>query len=146
MISFLSSSTFRFLLLPLFTTILAFMVKLCCKKDNIWLFTREDFSVGPNISSTAIFILMSKCAIVANDAVSANNYELASKSFELVIEMLVILFVFLFGLLGMTILIRRLGWERINERHRLKIGWGIIFPNLIGIIYLIVAFTKSIKI
>ncbi len=140
MVEFISSQLFQYFILPLCTTLLSLIIRISTKKDSGCLFRREDFAIGMDISATAIFIILSKCAIVAGNIV--RNPDLVQKGSELLIQMLVVSFVLLMGLMAVTTVVRRLGWEQ--QDSRLKMFWGVIFPNIIGIIYLIIVYSKSI--
>lgn len=145
MIQILSSPIFQYLILPLLTTLLTIILKIASKNDSLLLFKREDFAVGIDLSATSLLILMSKCAIVAG-ILNQNNVDrdVVSNGSELLLEMIIIFIGMFIGLFALTIIVRRIGWHK--EQQRLKIFWGIILPDIIGVIYLIIVYSKSIAI
>jgi len=107
---------------------------------------KEDFAIGPNLITTSIFILVSKISIVALNI--KLQPELLNAGTEIIMRLVVYLVIMLFGLIALMTIVRRFGWERdiITGQNRLKTGAGIVFPDIMGLLYLIMAFTMNIEI
>ncbi len=146
MIEFISGSVFRFFWLPLFTVLLTMLIKACSKKESMRFLDKEDFAIGPNLITTSIFILVSKISIVALNI--KLQPELLNAGTEIIMRLVVYLVIMLFGLIALMTIVRRFGWERdiITGQNRLKTGAGIVFPDIMGLLYLIMAFTMNIEI
>ena len=142
MIDFLSGETFRFFWLPLSTVFVTVLLKVVLKNDNDKWLTWNDCAVGPNLITTSIFILLSKASIIA---IYSKADE--SKSSEKLVTLFVYLIFLVIGILTLSIIIKRCGWEQDKEtdKWQLKRWWGIVFPNLIGILYLIIVYSFNTK-
>lgn len=107
---------------------------------------KEDFAIGPNLITTSIFILVSKISIVAVNI--KMQPEIRDAGTEIIMRIVVYLVVFLIGLIVLTAMVRRNGWERnhLTGQNRLKTGTGILLPDIVGLLYLILAFTIDVDI
>lgn len=146
MIEFISGSTFRFFWLPLFTVLLTMLIKACSKKESMRFLDKEDFAIGPNLITTSIFILVSKISIVALNIKMQPN--LLDAGTEIIMRLVVYLVIMLVGLIVLMAVVRRFGWslDRITGQNRLKTGGGILLPDIVGLLYLVMAFTTDIEI
>jgi hypothetical protein len=132
MLEILSSTYFKYLAVPLITTFLVIFIKIVSRNDRFTLFKKEDFAFGLNMGVTAVLILLGNCVNVAQKGLTDNNItQLAN---ETLLKSSWIILILVFGLWGMSTIVRRLGWKYDDE---LKIFWGIVVPDIFGLIVLI---------
>lgn len=132
MIKILSSTYFKFLIVPLLTTFLVIFIKSVSRNDKHKFLKREDFAFGLEMGVTAILLLLGNSVTVAQQTLT--NPDLAVKVSEKLLSSGWITPILIFGLWGISTIVRRIGWRSDTE---LKIFWGIIFPDLFGLVILI---------
>lgn len=132
MIKILSSTYFKFLIVPLLTTFLVIFIKSVSRNDKHKFLKREDFAFGLEMGVTAILLLLGNSVTVAQQTLT--NPDLAVKVSEKLLSIGWITPILIFGLWGISTIVRRIGWRSDTE---LKIFWGIIFPDLFGLVILI---------
>lgn len=144
MIDFFSGSQFRFFWLPLITVVLTILIKAAFKRQTMKFLEKEDFAIGPNLITTSIFIVVSKISIVA---LNINDQRLTTLSgTEIIMRLVIYLLLMLVGLVILMTIVSRYGWETDMVAHRqcLKTFPGIVLPDIVGLAYLIFAFTMNI--
>lgn len=133
MLELLSNKYFQFFVIPLMTTLLAVFVKIVSRNDKFSTVKKEDFAIGLEIAITAILLLTSDTLKYASSVTKATE-NLHPLNNDKLLTVPWILLVFFIGLWGISTLIRKMGWESETEMNW---WWGIILPNLFGLISLI---------
>ena len=144
MIDFLTSNNFQCLVLPLITTGITIFARIISRPDKLGAIDRSVFNVGINLCVTAIFVLVTKCIILAN-AIIGNAIEL-KLGMEILIKFGAECFGMVIGMFAVAYVVHKYGWE-FNDVHnmRISLGWGIIMPNIVGIMYLVFVFTQTVN-
>ena len=132
MIEILSSTYFKFLIVPLLTTFLVIFIKSVSRNDRHTFLKKEDFAFGLEMGVTAILLLLGNSVSIAQQTMK--NEDLMITANEKLLSIGWIAPILIFGLWGISTIVRRLGWETDTE---LKVFWGIIFPNIFGLVILI---------
>lgn len=140
MYEILTSAVFKYLAIPLLTTLLNIFVKANSRsKDNLG-YSKEDFAVGLQILMTAITIFLLHCVTSLKALLDENKLPVekinAEKVNILQNQLLIspwIILVLVFSLWGFSSLISKHGWEDKD-----KATWivGIILPVTYGLIVL----------
>jgi len=134
MIEVLSSTYFKYLVVPLLATIFVIFIKSVSRNDrqhNTFL-KKEDFAFGLEMGVTAILLLLGNSVTMAQQTIS--DPSIVSVVNEKLLFVGWIALALSFGLWGVSTIVRRLGWQGETE---LKIFWGIIFPDIFGLVVLI---------
>lgn len=127
-VEFFGTPEARFLGIPFITLVVSICLKLCSKPQIGWA-DRNLFYLGNNISTTAILILFVEFCNVARE----KNIDQMITIFLMFVVVLVVAF-------GMTQYIRTKGWENnVINGVQLKMWSGIIFPDLVGFVLLLVS-------
>ena len=113
MIEILSSTYFKYLIVPLLTTFLVIFIKSVSRNDRYKFFKKEDFAFGLEMGVTAILLLMGNSVTIAQQSIS--NPLLAVPVNEKLLTIGWITPVLIFGLWGLSTIVRRLGWESIQN-------------------------------
>ena len=132
MIEILSNTYFKYLVIPLVTTFLVIFVKSASKNDKQSFLEKEDFAFGLEMGITALLLLLANSVNIAQQVIIDESYTIVAT--EKLLSLAWIAPVLIFGLWGMSTIVRKLGWK--NEKE-LKDFWGIILPNIFGLIILI---------
>ncbi len=132
MIELLSNTYFKYLVIPLVTTFLVIFVKSASRNDKQAFLEREDFAFGLEMGVTALLLLLANSVNIAQKVVSDDSIKIMAT--ERLLSMAWVAPVLIFGLWGMSTIIRKLGWE--NEKE-LKKFWGVILPDIFGLLILI---------
>jgi len=149
MIEVLSNTYFKYLVVPLVTTFFVIFVKIVSRNDrhNKKFLKKEDFAFGLEMGVTAILLLLGNSVTIAQQTISAP--ETVSIVNEKLLLVSWIAPVLILGLWGISTMVRRLGWQNDTEQNgteqndtkkndpELKMFWGIIFPDIFGLIILI---------
>lgn len=143
MSEFLSSPLFKYVLLPLLTAILTIFIKLSSRPDRHSYFTREDFSVGINLCVTAIFVIITKCVIVAGNIVGTVGSVKIKHYSDLLLSLTVQSSGMIFFVFVLAYLLRRNAWE--HDMRRIKMGWGVIFPDIVGLLFLVFSSAQPVE-
>lgn len=152
MIDFLSSEDFRFLWLPIFTTIMTILVKIFYKDRRMHLVSWNDFAVAPNLMVTAIFIFLIKLSLFALDL--KMNPESAKNKMDTYFYKNIVFAWLIAGIVAVTWIMRETGWRqskgkeskedlRESEVDTLRIELkptAIILSDIVGAFYIIVAY------
>lgn len=133
MIEILSNSYFKFFVIPLVTTLLAVFVKIVSRNDKFSSVKKEDFAIGLEIAITAILLLISYTLNYASDLKQSTS-PIPTLDNSKLVSVPWILLMFFIGLWGISTLVRKMGWKSEEDMHW---WWGIILPNLFGLISLI---------
>jgi len=132
MIEILSNTYFKYLVIPLVTTFLVIFVKSASRNDKQAFLEKEDFAFGLEMGVTALLLLLANSVNIAQKVVSDENIKIIAT--EKLLSMAWVAPILIFGLWGMSTIVRKLGWE--NEKE-LKKFWGIILPDIFGLLILI---------
>ena len=132
MIEILSNTYFKYLVIPLVTTFLVIFVKSASRNDKQAFLEKEDFAFGLEMGVTALLLLLANSVNIAQKVVSDENIKILAT--ERLLSMAWVAPILIFGLWGMSTIVRKLGWE--NEKE-LKKFWGIILPDIFGLLILI---------
>ena len=129
---FISSETFRFLWMPILTIILVIIGKRYSKPR--YRRSIEDLAVGLNLVVTAIFIFITRMGIYAEEI------ERGSGSLDSLFDMFGLVIILIVGYFGIFLLIKSCGWCESGEIPRIRNWNGVIWPDLIGVTLLIIAY------
>lgn len=144
MIDFLTGNVFQCMVLPLLTTSLTIFARIISRPDKVRALDRNVFNVGINLCVTATFILVTKC-IILSKAIVGSDIELR-RGIDILIKFGAECFAMVLGLIAVAYLVHKFGWERSPVEHlRISMGWGIIMPNIVGILYLVFVFTQTVE-
>lgn len=131
MIEHLIDKNFKFLILPIVTTIFTIWIKYLCRKKKNISFKKEDFFVGLNIYIVSLVILLNNVLYQYYQYVTGSQYNL--ECFYYIFDTLKLMGFNLFVLMGIVIIIRNYGWKKKDE---LNLILGIIIPILFGFVSL----------
>lgn len=134
MIKLLTSTYFKYLIIPLVTTFLVIFVKSASRRDKQPFLEKEDFSFGLEMGITAVLLLFMNSVNIAQQVVLDNSLTVVAT--EKILTLFLVTIFLMFGLWGMSTIVRKLGWENDKE---LKIFWGIVLPDVFGLLILIYA-------
>lgn len=126
----LSSKYFQFFTIPLLTTLLSVFVRIVSRNDKFSIVKKEDFAIGLEIFVTAILLLASDTLKYVSNREAVPEVLLQNRLFVVPWIMLGLLI----GLWSISTLIRKLGWK---NGENMNWWWGIICPNIFGLITLI---------
>ncbi len=132
MIELLTSTYFKYLIIPLVTTFLVIFVKSASRSDKQSFLEKEDFSFGLEMGITAVLLLFMNSVNIAQQVVLGNSLTVIAT--EKILTLFLVTIFLVFGLWGMSTIVRKLGWENDKE---LKIFWGIVLPDVFGLLILI---------
>ncbi len=132
MIELLSNTYFKYLVIPLVTTFLVIFVKSASRNDKQAFLEKEDFAFGLEMGVTALLLLLANSVNIAQKVVTDDSIKIIAT--EKLLSMAWVAPILIFGLWGMSTIVRKLGWE--NEKE-LKIFFGIILPDIFGLLILI---------
>lgn len=135
-----TSKWFQIIGVTIITSILGIFVKYVSRNDSHSSgFIKEDVAIGLELIITAFILLITDSVNSYNKLNDSKIPEevkiILQNNLQLVPWLLLVFFV---GLWGTSTVIRKLGWENANS---LKVGWGIVFPNLIGLASIVYVFT-----
>lgn len=136
----ITSDWFQIIGVTVISTGLGIFVKYVSRNDaHNKNFKKEDLAIGMEMMITALILLITNSVNEFNK-LSNPKIDEAIKQIIRDSELLVpwIILIFIVGLWGTSTVIRKIGWENEDE---LKIWWGVVFPNIIGIASLIYVFT-----
>lgn len=136
----ITSDWFQIVGVTVISTGLGIFVKYVSRNDShTKSFKKEDVAIGLEMMITALILLITNSVNQFNK-LNDTAIDEATKTLITNSEQIVpwILLVFIVGLWGISTVIRKIGWE---DEDNLKIWWGIVFPNIIGIASLIYVFT-----
>ena len=138
MIEFISSEDFRFLWLPIITTVLTIVIKLIYKDRRLSTITWGDFSVAPNLMITALFILLIKISLYASQL--KNSPELTGTGMDLLFNKSILLMLMALGIMATMWIIREKGWKQdVLGQFSLK-KTAIVISDIVGAFYIIIAY------
>lgn len=132
MIKILSNTYFKYLVVPLLTTFLVIFIKSVSRNDRHKFIKNEDFAFGLQMAVTAVLLMLGNSVTIAQGCIGDPKLTLEANNKLLLTGWIAPVLVF--GLWGVSTIVRRLGWENETE---LNIFWGIIFPDIFGLILLI---------
>ncbi len=132
MIEILSNTYFKYLVIPLVTTFLVIFVKSASRNDKQAFLEKADFAFGLEMGVTALLLLLANSVNIAQKVVSNESIKIIAT--EQLLSMAWVAPILIFGLWGMSTIVRKLGWE--NEKE-LKMFWGVVLPDIFGLLILI---------
>ena len=135
MIAILSNIYFQLFVIPLLTTILTIFVKIVSRNDRYFTIVKEDFSIGLELAVTSILLLVTDTLKYIYTFTDVMNKNAVGSNYKLLVVPWILLMLFI-GAWGMSTLVRKFGWNSATE---MTWGWGIIIPNLFGLLSLIFA-------
>ena len=136
---FLTSTFFKYFIVPLFTVGLNLFVKINSRNDNHKSFSKEDAAVGPQIAVTAIITFIIQTIATAQsktllaqstitDPLKLQTEIIALQNAFILSLLVAFVLTFLLGVLSYVL--RKFGWEKENK---LTWFWGLIFPFAYGV-------------
>lgn len=135
-----TSNWFQIIGVTFVSSILGIFVKYVSRNDAYnKSFKKEDLAIGLEMVITALILLITNSVNQFNklsDSSLNENVKNIIRSNEQIVPWIILILII--GLWGTSTVIRKIGWENEDE---LKISWGIVFPNIIGIASLIYVFT-----
>ena len=143
MIEFLSSPFFKYFLLPLLTATLTIFVKLSSRPDRRSYVTRDDFAIGIHLCVTAIFIIITKCVIVASSLVNILDPKMIQRYSDVLLTLAVLSFGMTFVVFILAYFMRKNAWE--YDMLRIKMVWGVIIPDITGLFFLVLASAQPVE-
>lgn len=143
MSEFLSSPFFKYFLLPLLTALLTIFVKLSSRPDRRSYVTREDFAIGINLCVTAIFVIITKCVIVAGTLISVTDPDKIKRYSDLLLTMVVQSTGMIVLLFILAYIMRKLAWD--YDFRGIKMGWGVVIPDIVGLVFLVVSSAQPVE-
>lgn len=129
----LSQPLFLHFFVPLITVVFTVFIKVVSRSDRLKRFKKEDLAIGLDIAVIALIIFITESANLAQELTSPSSQTLTQTINKLTVVPWVF-FGFFLGIWGVSSLIRYFGWREDGD---LKIGWGIIAPDIFGIFLLI---------
>lgn len=138
MIEFLSGEDFRFLWLPIITTVLTILIKIFYKDKRLGWFSWSDFSVAPNLMVTAIFIFLIKMSLLAFEM--KNAPDVAKDGMELFLTKALVFSALLCGMIAVTWMLRESGWKPDGLGGLKLKPTAIVLSDMMGAFYLIIAY------
>lgn len=135
----LTSAWFQIIGATIISSLIGIFVKYASRNDTFSKsFRKEDLAIGMEMMVTSIILLITRYMYTFNksEIKTIDNEIKIGLQNEMQIALWMI-FVFSIGLWGISTIVRKKGWYNENE---LNIGWGIVFPNIIGVASLICVF------
>ena len=132
---FFAQPLFLYFIVPLLTVVFNIFIKATSQNDRFMDFKKEDFAVGLELAVTGLIIFVTESANLTRKFLMSEGEEYLKISNKLEAVPWLILG-YIMGIWAMSAIIRWLGWK---EKDDLKIVWGIVIPDLIGIFFLIIS-------
>lgn len=131
---FLAHPFFLHFFVPLVTVGFGVFLQIISRNDRFATFKKEDLAFGLRISVTALILFITDSARVAGQIVASGSTPTPATMDRFTAIPWILLALF-FGIMGVSTLVRKLGWKNESE-----LTWicGILIPNLFGIICLLV--------
>ncbi len=130
--SFLANPLFLQFVVPLITVAFTIFLKVVSRSDNFKRFKKDDLAVGLEIAVTALILFITESANLAQELTTQT-----SQAIPKIIEKLTvapwIMLAFVLGIWGVSSMVRWVGWKGDDDLH---IGWGIVAPDLFGLLLL----------
>jgi len=125
---------FKEFVIPLLAVFLTIGVKVVSRKDAYMGLEREDFAIGFDLIVSSLILLVTYSSKIAADLHSgqATNPEMCNEKLEYLPW---ILFFSVFGLWGLSTMVRAFGWE--NNQNKLRLWPGIVIPTALGLFALL---------
>ncbi len=152
----LSSPGFVFFVIPILASLLVLGLKLLSRvrKPGGSTLDREDYLIGTELGVSACLInllntfdrlrLDKLLNAQMSDANTAKKTELVDSLLkksnvlsDLIEINVIVVFLLVIGLVAIAYCIQRWGWEGTGVAQQLRRGRGIIFPNLAGVLFLV---------
>ena len=128
----MSSPLFLQFIVPLITVAFTIFLKVVSRNDNFKRFKKDDLAVGLDIAITALILFITESAKLAQQLTTQTSQTLAGISEKLTNAPWIIL-IFIVGIWGVSTMVRWIGWKGDDD---LNVGWGIVFPDLFGLLML----------
>lgn len=137
---FFVGEDFRFLWLPIITTILTILIKIF-HKDRRMRFSWSDCAVAPNLMVTAVLIFLIKMSLLAYKI--KYNQDSSTQSMDMLMTEFCMLIVMIIGMCFVTFALREHGWrhEAFDVTHLVLKPSAIIWSNTVGAAYIIIAYS-----
>lgn len=135
----INSPSFQIIGVTIISAIIGIFVKWTSRNDQHGTFKKDDLAIGLELCVTSLILLITD---TVNDYNRYNASE-TQEQFKLTILnnlqntpwLILLSFVVLWGT---STIIRKLGWNSANDLNR---TWGLWFPNIIGLIFLVLTFS-----
>jgi hypothetical protein len=137
--SIIDTQSFQLIGVTIISSAIGVFVKYVSRNDQNGSFKKEDLAIGLDLCITSLIMLITASVNNYNklnsNSLDAHTKKLLEESNHLSPWLILLSLIFLWGT---STIIRKRGWDNSNDLNKI---WGIIFPNLIGIISLIAVFT-----
>lgn len=134
----LDSQSFQLVGVTIISSAIGVFVKYVSRNDQHGSFKKEDLAIGIELCITSLIMLITSSV---NNYNKLNEKDIDVKTAEYLknslhtTPWLILLAMIL--LWGTSTVIRKKGWDNPNDLNK---KWGIIFPNIVGIILLLAVF------
>ncbi|MHB8778759.1 MAG: hypothetical protein ACYC6R_13540 [Anaerolineales bacterium] len=129
---FLANPLFLQFVVPLITVAFTIFLKVVSRNDNFKRFKKDDLAVGLEIAVTALILLITESANLAQELTVQTGQAIPKIVDKLTVAPWIIL-AFVLGIWGVSSTVRWVGWKGDDD---LNIGWGIVVPDLFGLLLL----------
>jgi uncharacterized membrane protein YgcG len=130
--SFLANPLFLQFFVPLITVAFTIFLKVVSRNDNFKRFKKDDLAVGLEIAVTALILFITESANLAQELSTQTGQAIPKIVEKLTVAPWIIL-AFVLGIWGVSSMVRWVGWKGNDD---LNIGWGIVAPDLFGLLLL----------
>jgi hypothetical protein len=127
--------------IPIFSVVITTAVKVVSRKDHSLKVTRNDLAVGINLIVTGLIMLLNNAVKLADNAKNIPADLIAANTANL-LNMVVLVLMYCIVAFLISVLIRRYGWKKDNEKE-LNTFFGVIVPLIVGSFLLVVAANYS---
>jgi len=129
---FLANPLFLQFIVPLMTVAFTVFLKVVSRNDKFKRFKKDDLAVGLEVAVTALILFITESANLAQQ-LSTQTSQVQSKIIEKLTIAPWIILAFVLGIWGVSSMVRWIGWKGDDD---LNIGWGIVVPDLFGLLLL----------
>lgn len=129
---FLAHPLFLQFIVPLITVAFTVFLKVVSRNDKFKRFKKEDLAVGLEVAVTALILFITESASLAQQ-LSTQSSQVLPKTIEKLTTAPWIILAFVLGIWGVSSTVRWIGWKGDDD---LNTGWGIVFPDLFGLLLL----------
>ena len=135
----INSPSFQIIGVTLISSLMGIFVKWASRNDQHGSFKQEDLAIGLELCVTSIVLLITDTVNDYNRFNSPETQEQMKLIIQANLQSTPWLILFSSVVLWVTsTVIRKLGWNSATELNR---KWGILFPNLVGLVFLVLTFT-----
>lgn len=116
--------------------VLTMIIKISSKPEYISLNKKDFLDFGFDLSISSIILVLTEIGKKTGQASSGTGQAPSTVTQPSIIAGIWILMISFVFLMSVSIFVNRMGWDKKNKEPNL---WGIIFPDILGIVLLIVA-------